>query len=193
MLGVVLTLLVLAGAGLLWSSGIVWAVHTVQRDEPLPPVAFSLSGSSAVPMVVAAGFIMLAALLAVLATRTIGRRVIALIVLITIGVTAVSMQQWITQSGKEREATILVDGVRHAIDQAPEASSSAIPLVLLCLALGAVAAILLLVTKNLAGMGSKYDRGAATSRRPAAADDDPQTRDRNLWSSLDRGEDPTDS
>lgn len=192
LLGIVLGLLVLGGAGLLWASGMVWSVLTVERDEPLPPLAYSMSGSTAVPMTAAGGFIMLAAVVAVLATKTIGRRIIATIVLLTAAVTGTTMFQWAGKSAQEREATMLLDGVRHALDQAPDTSSLAVPLAVVSLVLGAAAAVVLLVTKNLALMSSKYERGSGAAEPATQRDDqDPQTRDRNLWSSLDRGEDPT--
>lgn len=193
LLGIVLGLLVLGGAGLLWSSGMVWSVLEVQRDEPLPALAYSTNGSRAVPMVVAGGFIMLAAVVAVLATKTLGRRIIALIVLATSAVTAFAIVQWSAQSADEREASMLVDGLRYSLDQAPQASAFAMPLAIGGVLLGIVAAALLLVSKIPAMMGSKYERSSGKEKpatRPAA-DDDPQARDRDLWSSLDRGEDPT--
>ena len=193
LLGAVLALLVVGGAGLLWASGMVWAAHTVERAEPLPPLAYTMTGATAVPMVVAAGFILLAALVAVLATKIVGRRVVAVIVLLTAAVTGIAIGRWSGQSADQRAASMLVDGVRHAVEQAPAVTSPAVPLAAVSLVLGAVAAVLLLVTRGPVLMGSKYERGS-TRIEPArpAADDDPQSRDRDLWSSLDRGEDPTD-
>lgn len=190
-LGIVLALLVLAGGGLLWSSALVWAVHLAARDEPLPPVAYAIRGSDAVPMVTASGFIMLAAVVAVLATRTIGRRIIAAVALVTAALTAVAIWQWGSQSAEELTASMLADGVRYAVDQAPQASSAAIGLATVSLVGGAAAAVLLLVTKDLALMGSKYERTTTRPARASTSSDDPQERDRDLWSSLDRGEDPT--
>lgn len=198
LLGAALGLLALGGAGLLWASGMVWAVLEVQRDQPLPPLAYSVSGSRAVPMVTAGGFILLAAVVAALATKTLGRRVVAAIVLLAAAVTAFTVVDWLTASRAEREASLLMDGVRHSLDQAPEAAALAAPIALGSLLLGVVAAVLLLVTRVPTLVGAKYERGSqgttparARRRAPAAAEDDPQARDRDLWKSLDRGEDPT--
>ncbi|MFV0532358.1 MAG: Trp biosynthesis-associated membrane protein [Cumulibacter sp.] len=189
---IILALLVLAGAALLWSSALMWSVIAVEREQPLPPLAYAISGSTAVPMVTAAGFIMLAAVVAVLATKTLGRRIIAVVAAVIAVITAVLIVQWQAMPADEHEASMIADGVRHAIDQAPLESTLAIPVAFVGLACALIAAVLLLVTRGMALMSSKYDRpSSAAGSRAKVVDDDPQARDRDLWKSLDRGEDPT--
>lgn len=189
MLGVVLLLLLGGGAALLWSSSMVWATETIERELPMPPMVRSLGGSDAVPMTIGAGFILLAAVVAVLATRVLGRRLIAVAVVAALIATAAQLISWLGQSDAERSAA-LADGEGHSMSAAPDAAAAALPLAVVGLLLALVAAVVLLAVKNLPMMGTKYERQAPRSPSPTTSGD-PQVRDRDMWSSLDRGEDPT--
>lgn len=189
MLGIVLVLLLGGGTALLWSSSMVWATETIERETPMPPMVRSLGGADAVPMTVGAGFILLAAVVAVLATRVLGRRLIAVAVLAALIATAVQLIGWWGQSDTERSAA-LADGEGHSLSAAPDAAAAALPLAVAGVLLALVAAVVLLTVKNLPMMGSKYERRAPGSSS-ATTSPDPQVRDRDMWSSLDRGEDPT--
>ncbi|HYH26442.1 MAG TPA: Trp biosynthesis-associated membrane protein, partial [Blastococcus sp.] len=56
-----------AGGLALLASGQPWADVTAQRRAPLPPVSGTLSGGEAAPLVSAAGLVLLAAAVALLA------------------------------------------------------------------------------------------------------------------------------
>ena len=61
-----------AGGLALFAGGQTWATLSAVRPEPLPPVTGVLTGSAYAPLVPAAGLVLLAAAVALLAVR--GRR-----------------------------------------------------------------------------------------------------------------------
>ncbi|WP_153505111.1 Trp biosynthesis-associated membrane protein [Cumulibacter manganitolerans] len=190
-LGSVVLLLVAAGAALLWSSSLVWDARQVARAAPLPPVVYSIAGSTAVPMTVALGLVALAAVVAVLAAGTLGRRIVGGAVAAVSIWTLVQLVGWSGASPAQRIAVLQDDGIKHGIGSAPQTGALAVPIgyagVLLALA---AAAVLLVRAGALPRMGSKYERGTARTARPGSTD--PAAQDRDMWSRLDRGEDPTD-
>src|SRR4051794_41836144 len=68
-----------AGALALIAGGQAWARVTAEREAPLPPVSGVLSGADAAPLVPAAGLVLLAAAVALLAVRGPGRAVVGLV------------------------------------------------------------------------------------------------------------------
>ena len=70
---------VLAGALALIAGGQSWASVTAERRAPLPPVSAALSGADAAPLVPAAGLVLLAATVALLAVRGAARVVVGLL------------------------------------------------------------------------------------------------------------------
>lgn len=196
LLTILLGLLVLGGAVLLWSSSLVWRVELVEREAPLPAVAYSMTGADAVPMTLALGLLALAAVVAVLATGPLGRRIVGTILLITAVWTGVALYEWVATPAAEASAAMSEDGTRHSEADAPEASAIAGPLAMLGVALIAGAGLAVVLTsRRLPRMGSKYERPRAptgpASRTPGA-EQDGTVRDRSMWSSIDRGEDPTE-
>src|SRR5688572_22550030 len=62
-----------AGGLALFAGGQTWATLSAVRPEPLPPVTGVLTGSTHAPLVPAAGLVLLAAAVALLAVRASGR------------------------------------------------------------------------------------------------------------------------
>lgn len=185
----VLALLAVGAALLLWSGSLIWAVHEVRRASPMPSVAYSVTGAVAVPMTLALGIVALAAVLAVLAAGQLGRRIVGITVLAVAVWTGVQLYAWVGADSAEQSTAMVADGTKHSLDSAPDASSIAGPLAIAALFIIAAAAVLLiLAAMRMPQMGRKYERPGS---RPAPATDDGSARDRDMWNTLDRGEDPT--
>jgi hypothetical protein len=78
--------LALGGALALSSSSQPWVDVTIVRQPPLPPTAEVLTGGQAAPLVSACGLLLLAAAVAVIAVRGLGRVVVGLLVAVAGGV-----------------------------------------------------------------------------------------------------------
>jgi uncharacterized membrane protein (TIGR02234 family) len=179
-----------AGALALVAGGQAWAQVIAQREPPLPPVTGVLSGSGAAPLVPAAGLVLLAAAVALLAVRGAGRVVVGLLMAVAGGVLA-----W---SGVRALTGGLAAAAAHEFSRrgAPTVDVSAAWPVLAVLAgvLGVAAGLLTVVRgRGWPAMGRRYERPggpvpAAVQRRPLTDEDRAQA----AWKALDRGEDPTD-
>ncbi len=162
----VLACVVLAAVALLAASR-TWAVDTVVRPAPLPVQRVGRTGSALAPFVPASALVVLAGAGALLATRRLGRVLVAaLLVVAGLAVAA---------GGAYGLAAIA--GVRPAW-----------PIVTLLAGLGiaAVGGYALVRGRGWPAMGARYERPAATARPPAAEASPAQ-----LWDALDRGDDPT--
>ncbi|MCW2509812.1 MAG: Trp biosynthesis associated, transrane protein Oprn/Chp, partial [Modestobacter sp.] len=84
-LTVAVLLCALSGGLALSSSSQPWADVTITRPAPLPPTSEVLTGSQAAPLVAACGLLLLAAAVAVIAVRGIGRVVVGLLVAVAAG------------------------------------------------------------------------------------------------------------
>lgn len=173
-LGVVLGLL--AGALVTGSSGRTWAAATA-RAAGLPSPQVEVSGAEAVPLVATLGPVILAGVVAVVATRGLPRRICG--VLVALAGAAVAAQ---TLTADRALAAALRD---QLVGGAGLAAPT--PWRWICL-VGAVLAAFFGVwvawrAERWPAMGSRYDAPAA--RRESA---DEHT---DLWRALDRGEDPT--
>ncbi|MFD2080316.1 Trp biosynthesis-associated membrane protein [Actinopolymorpha cephalotaxi] len=180
--------LVLGGAALvLWAAGRTWLAARWAIPN-YPAVHTSVTGAQAAPLARSAGFLGLAGVLAVLATRGRGRQVAGgLVALAGVAAVASAVTFW-TRAGAVAEAA-----VRRAIaggagtggggsDGATTATVQAWPWLAVAGGLLVVAGGVLAIARGRTwpAMGSRYDAPAA--RR---TNDDP-------WAALDRGEDPTD-
>ncbi|RBY88985.1 TIGR02234 family membrane protein [Blastococcus sp. TBT05-19] len=178
----------LAGALALSAASQRWADVTAQRRAPLPPVEGALSGGDAAPLVTAAGLVLLAAAVALLAVRGAGRAVVGLL-------TAVAGGALLWSAGR-----VLAGGVSDAAADLPGAGGSSVtsvavdvspvwPVLTLVAALLAVAAGLLATVRGRSwpGMGRRYERTPAAA--PPRTDED---RAQEAWKALDRGDDPTE-
>lgn len=180
-----------AGGLGLFAGGQAWARIVAVRPEPLPPFTDVLSGSSAAPLVPAAGFVLLAGAVALVAVRGSGRVAVGLLVA-GAGAALVWSGLGALTGGLEAAAVEL-----PLVGGTPVVETSAVwPAVTVVAGLvGACAGLLTLVRgRNWPAMGRRYERAGAPSGDRAAASR-PQTDDDRAqlaWQALDRGEDPTD-
>jgi uncharacterized membrane protein (TIGR02234 family) len=186
--GGVLAAAALAGGLALSAGGQEWASATAVRRPPLPPVTVAVLGSDAAPLVPAAGLVLLAAAVALLAVRGLGRVVVGLLMALAGGVLG-----W---SG----IRVLIGGLGSAVAALPGLGgpddtgvavhvASAWPvLALLAGLLGAAAGVIAVLRgRGWPAMGRRYERDAGAVL-PARTDED---RAQAAWQALDRGEDPT--
>lgn len=188
---------VLGGALALIAGGQAWASVTAERRAPLPPVTAELSGADAAPLVPAAGLVLLAAAVALLAVRGAGRVVVGLLTaaagatLVWSGVRALT--------GGLDDAGADLPGLAGATVSGTVAEVSATwPALAVVAGLVAVVtgALTVLRGRTWPAMGRRYERpgAAAEPARPAAPAAARTDEDRavDAWKALDRGEDPTD-
>lgn len=187
---------VLAGALALSAGGQAWALVTAERRAPLPPVSADLSGAEAAPLVPAAGLVLLAAAVALLAVRGAGRAVVGLLAAAAGGALLWSGLRALT--GGLDDAGSDLPGLGGAtVDGTSADVSAAWPLLVVLAGLVAVAtgALAVLRGRTWPAMGRRYERtdgGPAAQGAPAARPRTDEDRAVDAWKALDRGEDPTD-
>jgi uncharacterized membrane protein (TIGR02234 family) len=179
---------VVAGGLALFAGGQPWADVTTERRPPLPPVAETLSGADAAPLVPAAGLVLLAAAVALLAVRRAGRQVVGLLVAVAGGVLS-----WSGIRGLTGDAAATAEPQVRGTTTAEVLA--AWPAVALAGGLLGVAVGILVVVRGRTwpAMGRRYERpagSAETATRTAARTDEDRAQD--AWKAMDRGEDPTD-
>jgi uncharacterized membrane protein (TIGR02234 family) len=179
----------LAGGLALSTGGQTWVTATLQRPPPLPPSTEELTGSALAPLVPAAGLLLLAAAVAVLAARGAGRVVVGLLVAVAGGVLGWSGVR--PFAGQVESAVAGAVGAGSGSELAV-AVHPAWPVLAVVAGVLAVAAGLLTVLRGRGwpGMGRRYERPAATSARTRPRTDEDRALD--AWRALDRGEDPTE-
>ncbi len=164
----------LCGAGLaLIAARQQWAVRVTRREPPLSPLREAFTGADLVPWLPAVALVALAAGVAVLATRGVGR--------LLVGVVALGC------------GLAIVSGAGYGMTVAPADGRVAVAdgawsLAGLAGGLMVVAAALLVIRNGRVwpSMGARYERGHPGD--PAGgADDDPV----RMWDALDEGADPT--
>jgi len=172
-----------AGAAVaLFAAGRVWAQAAVA--EGVAPLPVELTGRDLAPSVAAFALVGLAGGLALLATRSAGRRLAGLLLVLTgFGVAAAAVAgAGGADSALTREAGAAV-GTRTAATTAPERSAwpwVAVSGGVLVAVAGGFAAVR---GPRWPGMSARYD----APRREGRAPDEPD----GMWSAIDRGEDPT--
>jgi uncharacterized membrane protein (TIGR02234 family) len=185
---------VVAGGLALSASGQAWADVSADREPPLPPLNAVLTGSDAAPLVPAAGLVLLAAAVALLAVRGAGRTVVGLLMAAAGGVLAWSGARALT--GGLQEASTGAPGVGRVAGPITVDVAAAWPVLTVVAGLLAFVAGLVAVTRGRSwpAMGRRYEREGTTTA-PSAAPRRPETdedRAQAAWQALDRGEDPTD-
>ena len=180
-----------AGGLALVAGGQTWATLSAVRPAPLPPVTEVLAGSTHAPLVPAAGLVLLAAAVALLAVRASGRTAVGM--LMTISGTAL-----VWTAGRA-----LAGGLRDAAAEVPVVVGTPVTEIsvvwpaatVVAGVMGALAGLLVVLRgRRWPAMGSRYERGTAAGggttvpARPRTDDE----RAHLAWNALDRGEDPTD-
>ena len=188
--GVVLVL-ALASLGVLVSYGATWVVALVpvfagSATESAPAREIALTGRDLAPLGAAMGWVGLAAIAALLATRTWGRRVTGAVVLVAggaAGVTGVAFGLTEVASGGGGTFVAAALGDESAA-AATSVSISAwwFVAVLSGLAMLACGMLALLDGPSWPRLGARYSRPDSQATVPSAA---------AAWDALDRGEDPT--
>ncbi|SDE97838.1 trp region conserved hypothetical membrane protein [Blastococcus fimeti] len=184
---------VLAGALALSAGGQAWAAVTAERRAPLPPVSADLSGADAAPLVPAAGLVLLAAAVALLAVRGAGRVAVGLLAAVAGGALAWSGIRALTGGLDDAGGDLPgLSGATVSSTTADVSTTWPLLVVLAGLVAAATGAFTVLRGRGWPAMGRRYER---TDGAPAAAPARPRTdEDRavDAWKALDRGEDPTD-
>lgn len=189
--GMVLVVLALASLGVLVSYGATWVVALVPVFAGADPAGgpgreVVLTGRDLAPLGAAMGWVGLAAVAALLATRTWGRRVTGAVVLLAGGVAGVTSLAFALTDAATGGAGAFVSAAL-GVSSAAEATQVSITA---WWVLAAVAGLALLACGLLAvldgpawpRLGARYSRDEARSGPPSAA---------AAWDALDRGEDPT--
>ncbi|HEV7726893.1 MAG TPA: Trp biosynthesis-associated membrane protein [Modestobacter sp.] len=201
-----------AGALALSAASQQWLDVTITREPPLPPATDALTGGQAAALVPACGLLLLAAAVAVIAVRGLGRAAIGLAVAAAGGVLGWSGLRALT-GGLDAGAADVSDVVGLADARVSTSVVATGPVLTLVAGVLAVLAGLLVVLRGRRwpGMGRRYERtGGAPAGVPAAAPatvaagggtgaqrprpvrpETPEDRHQAAWKALDRGEDPT--
>ena len=189
----------LAGGLALSAAGQPWAEVTVTRQPPLPPTDAVITGSQAAPLVTAAGLLLLAAALAVIAVRGAARVAVGLLVAVAGGVLG-----WSGLRGLTGQLDLDADDVSGTVglgraQLTADAVASWPALTLVAGLLGVLAGLLVVLRgRDWPGMGRRYERsgtpGAPATAAPArvARPETDEDRHQAAWKALDRGDDPTD-
>ncbi|URM91739.1 TIGR02234 family membrane protein [Streptomyces sp. MRC013] len=183
LLGALGAAVVLLASGRTWTEGRVTGVGGT--------VALEAAGGEVTGVPTALAVVGLAALVAVLATRGAGRRVVALLLALS-GAGAAAAALLGAGDGAaldERAARATGDTAARAVDLTqtawPYATAAA---ALLILAAGLIA---LRCGRTWPAMSGRYERDGGPRARAARRVGDPE-RPEELWKALDRGEDPTE-
>jgi uncharacterized membrane protein (TIGR02234 family) len=180
-----------AGALALIAGGQPWARVTAGREAPLPPVHAVLSGADAAPLVPAAGLVLLAAGVALLAVRGPGRAVVGLLMAAAGGVLGWSGVRALT--GGLTAASAEVPAIGRAAGRVAVELTAAWPVLALVAGLLGIGAGLLAVLRGRTwpAMGRRYERDGAPSVAAARRPETDEDRAQAAWKALDRGDDPT--
>jgi uncharacterized membrane protein (TIGR02234 family) len=187
-LGGVLGAAAVAGGLALSAGGQSWASVTAVRHPPLPPVTVAVLGSDAAPLVPAAGLVLLAAAVALLAVRGPGRVVVGLLMALAGGTLGWSGLRILV--GGLTSAAVALPGLGGTGDTGVVVHvARAWPvLALLAGVLGVAAGVATVLRgRGWPGMGRRYERDAGAVLPPRTDEDRAQA----AWQALDRGEDPT--
>jgi uncharacterized membrane protein (TIGR02234 family) len=172
-----------AGGLALIAAGQVWAHVVARRPAPLPPVESTISGGEAAPLVPAAGLVLLAAAVALVAVRGVARGVVGLLVAAAGGVLLWSGVR-IQLRGVQPSDPRVVDVELGAAWPVLAAAAGVLAV--------AVGGLVVLRGRSWPAMGRRYERTGAGTPTPARSDRTDEDLAQEAWKALDRGEDPTD-
>jgi uncharacterized membrane protein (TIGR02234 family) len=155
-------------------------------------VSGAVSGADAAPLVPAAGLVLLAAAVALLAVRGTGRAVVGLLMAAAGGVLAWSGVRAL--AGGLSAATTELPGIVRAAGRVTVDLTAAWPVLAVVAGLLGIGAGLLAVLRGRTwpAMGRRYERAGAPTAAPAARrPETDEDRAQAAWKALDRGDDPT--
>jgi uncharacterized membrane protein (TIGR02234 family) len=190
----------LGGALALSAGSQLWLDVTITRQPPLPPATQALTGSQVAALVPACGLLLLAAAVAMIAVRGLGRTAVGLLVAVAGGVLAWSGLRALT-GGLAAAAADVSDVIGLGDARLTSSVVATWPALTVAAGLLAVLAGLLVVLRgrHWPGMGRRYERtgtpttaaGAGAQRTRPARPETAEDRHQAAWKALDRGEDPT--
>jgi uncharacterized membrane protein (TIGR02234 family) len=189
-LGIVVVVLLLASVGILVSYSATWVVADVPvfagaDASGAPGREVALTGRDLVPLGAAMGWVGLAAIAALLATRTWGRRVTGGVVLVAGGIAGVSGVAFGFVEAATGGGGALVEAALGARSDAVPTSVSVsawwVLAIVSGLALMVCGVLALLEGPSWPRLGARYSRSTTEAPTSAAA----------TWDALDRGVDPT--
>jgi uncharacterized membrane protein (TIGR02234 family) len=177
---------VVAGGLALSAGGQAWATVVVARREPLPPAIGVVEGVDAAPLVPAAGLVLLAAAVALLAVRGRGRVAVGVLMALSGIALVVAGVRAIAGGLDDAASSVGLDTGDRAVD-----ITVGWPLLTAVAGVLGLLAGLLVVARGRSwpGMSRRYERAAAPATAPAPRTD--EERAQLAWKALDRGEDPT--
>ncbi|PRZ31698.1 putative membrane protein (TIGR02234 family) [Antricoccus suffuscus] len=187
-------------AGLIVAAGLIffatsqeWVLVAVPQPAPLPSGLKSATGSGVLPGLTAVAIVLLAAVVAVAATRRMGRRLVGALVTVCGIVAVVLVVPFLTGT----PASVLADvrSTGTSVESGHGTPAAYPPWLAL---VGALIAIVVGVAIAVRGpswskMGSKYEAPSAAGKpadREAPQGSEPVNH-RDAWNSLDQGIDPT--
>ncbi|MEO6956336.1 MAG: Trp biosynthesis-associated membrane protein [Antricoccus sp.] len=179
-----LAALAVSGGLSLFAASQIWLVATQSRSAPLPSIVKSSTGGALQPAMTALGIVLILAILAVGATKRIGRRIVgAMVAICGIAILALSFPflggppAWAVDQVKTGGDA--AQGVVTAAGYAPWISA-------LCGVLALAAGLLIALRgPQWSAMGKRFER-------PSTTTDQQEFRDsRDAWNALDQGIDPT--
>jgi uncharacterized membrane protein (TIGR02234 family) len=193
-LGAAIALVAVAGALALTSAGQTWVRLTAVRRPPLPPVTDLRSGGQVAPLVTGTGLLLLAAAVALAATRGPGRIAVGLLMAAAGGVLGWSGVRTLAGRLAVDAASLSTVGSSPGVRLQAQVHRSW-PALALVAGVLAVAAGLLVVLRGRGwpAMGRRYERPGPADGGPAPvrAPTD-EERAAAAWRALDRGDDPTE-
>jgi len=191
-LGAALAGLVVAGGIALSAAGQTWVRLTAVRRPPLPPVADDVSGGQVAPLVTATGLLLLAAAVALVATRGLGRVAVGLLASCAGAALAWSGIRTLA-GGTALDRSLSTVGGSPGVQLHADVRAVWPVLAVVAGALAVVAGVVVVLRgRGWPAMGRRYERPAAAAEAPAAARPaTPEDRAAAAWRALDRGEDPT--
>jgi uncharacterized membrane protein (TIGR02234 family) len=190
--GLAMVLEVIGGAAVLLISGRDWQTLFVARPRPLADVVVAASGRTLDPAATGLAVVALAGVVAVLATRGLGRRIVgAVVVLSGAGICWRAATGFGAVSASRARALVAAAGSGVGIgDSSPTRVSvhPGWPVAEIAFGVLIVVAGVLVLARGAAWstMSARYEAPSA----PAGADGAARN-DGALWSALDRGDDPT--
>jgi uncharacterized membrane protein (TIGR02234 family) len=193
-LGAALAGAVVAGGLALSAAGQTWITLTAVRRPPLPPVVDQVGGGQVAPLVTATGLLLLAAAVALVATRGLARVAVGLLAACAGAALGWSGIRTLT-GGTALDRSLSTVGGSPGVQLHGQVQAAWPVLAVVAGALAIVVGVLVVLrSRSWPAMGRRYERpGTAGRTAAAAAPVTPEDRAAAAWRALDRGEDPTET
>lgn len=196
----------LAASVLLTAAGLEWLQASIAMEPPLPEVRKTFTGGEVINGLVGIGILVGAAGLALIATRWLGRLIVAAVLIVVGLLTLGGVGFFLSDGGLQTAWSWAQDYATAGSSVFPDREVSPAPAVVAILGAVIAAAVGTFTTvrsRRWPVMGARYQRPprpstagneslpSATVHRPASVNLSPESREAAMWSALERGEDPT--